>query len=245
MNTAEKFLRAQFKALGTARVPQTISVDGKSFGFREEIKHSFAVAVAVYESPGETVVVKFHRQTPFFCMPLGWIGKLMAAYENAVLKYCEQVPGVPEQRKTELETAVAHDYIAGRSLRPDDSVDNVFFERMLRFLDQIHERGIAYVDLEKPENILKGEDGYPYFIDFQVAFYWPEHVPLGNSSLIKFIRRCLQRCDTYHAYKHMRRMRPDMLSESQYSFAMRKPWPVKIANAFLAPWQLLRKITKR
>ncbi len=245
MVSENNFLKAQFRALGYEEPPASVMVEGGKFWLREQIKHSFAVAVAVYESGDEKVVVKLHRRTCFFGIPLKWLGELMAGHENAVLKHCSGVAGVPRQRNTALKTAVAHDYIAGHSLRSYETVDDVFFRRLMHILDQIHERGVAYVDLEKPENILKGDDGDPYFIDFQVAFYWPDRLPPGDCSLIRGIRDCLQECDRYHAYKHLRRMRPDLLSERQYDNTMRKPWPVKMANALLTPWRLLRKVTHR
>ncbi len=243
MRPGSKYLHAQFKALGCDTLPSTVTVEDRPFRFVKTFKHSFAVAVALYEANGEKVVVKLHRQKPFFGIPLKWAGELMASYENAVLKKCHGVDGVPDQLNTFLKTAVAHDYIPGHSLRAFEPVEDVFFERLFNTLNQIHKRGIAYVDLEKPENILKGDDGYPYFIDFQVAFYWPSNLPPGNCSLIRAARKWLQRCDYYHACKHLRRMRPGLLNERQRSCYIRKPWPVKLANAILKPWQILRKLT--
>jgi len=237
----KKILYSQNKALGHDDFPDSINIEGQEYQLEKGLKHSFAVAVAIYERNGEKMIVKIHRRKPFFGIPLKWLGEIMARYENAALKYCCGIYGVPKHRVSDRETAVVHDYIPGHSLTLNEHVEYIFFDRMFEILDQIHERGIAYVDMEKSANILKGNDSYPYFIDFQLAFYWPDHMPLGNSSLIRLIREWLQRCDRYHAYKLLRRMRPDLLSAQQYRFSFRKPWPVQLANSLLTPWRILRK----
>lgn len=245
MDPDKKYLDAQFMALGCGGLPETVMVDGRAFRFECVFKHSFAIAVALYETDGEKVVIKIHRQKRFFGLPLRWLGGLMAGYEDAVLLRCCGVDGVPRRRRIDLKTAVAHDYIPGRSLRPSEPVDDVFFVRLFNTLDQIHERGVAYVDLEKPANILKGEDGYPYLIDFQVAFYWPDNLPPGNCELTKLIREWFQRCDRYHAckHKHLRRMCQGAPAGRGNNAPLRKPWQVRAANALLAPWRMMRKLT--
>jgi hypothetical protein len=68
----------------------------------------------------------------------------------------------------------------------------------------MHVRGIAYVDLHKRENIIVGDDGRPYLVDFQISF---------DATILRhrwmpglhaaFDQLCLG--DMYHLEKHVRR----------------------------------------
>ena len=130
--------------------------------------------------------------------------------------------------------AVARDFVPGEPLTRDAEVNDEFFPRFFRMLRQIHRRGIAYVDLEKSENILHGKDGRPYLIDFQTAFYVPDRL-LGGTAPFQLIRRRLQDADLYHARKHMRRVRPDMLTPEERARTRRKPRLVRAANYLYSP----------
>ncbi len=245
MTKKRKFFMSQLKALGCAELPEQVFVGKELFELRKIYKHSFAVAVGLYEKNEDRVIVKLHRQKHFFGIPLKWIGEFMARYESAVLKHCSGIKGVPQYRESALTTAVAHDYIPGDSLSSENNVNLRFFENLFHLLDRIHERGVAYVDMEKAENILKGTDELPYFFDFQLAFFWPDDMPLGQCTGVRLLRKWLQDCDRYHAYKHLRRMRPDLLSNEEYRFSLKKPWLVIVANAVFKPMQIARKALQK
>ncbi len=48
-----------------------------------------------------------------------------------------------------------------------------FFDHVEEMLNVLHARRIIYVDLHKQENVLVGDDGLPYLIDFQVSVQLP------------------------------------------------------------------------
>jgi serine/threonine protein kinase len=119
-------------------------------------------------------------------------------------------------------------------------VGDRFFPEFLQLIRDIHSRGMAYVDLEKPENILVGSDGRPYLIDFQIAFYVPPKL-LGETTLMRFLRKLLQRADMYHVMKHYRRVRPDQLTAEQMAYGRRRPLPVRMGNVLIAPWKKIAR----
>jgi len=231
---------ARFRALGKRDLPQDITLEGVQFHLEKVFKHTFATAVGLYRRGEDLVVCKFHRQAPFFGFPLQWQGRMWASYEVAMLRELADLPGVPRLRGMPEPGAVARDYIRGIPLERHMRVGDDFFPQLLHLLRRIHERGIAYVDLEKPENILVGEDGRPYLIDFQVGFYMPERY-FGRTSLGRCLRSLLQRSDLYHAMKHFRRMRPDLLTAQERALGKMRPGTVRVANALVAPFRLLRK----
>ena len=229
-----QLLSSQFKALGSSPLPVEVELDGTTYRLQLTFKHGFMAAVALYRNGADRVVCKFHRRTSFFGLPLAWLGRRMADYESAVLGRLHDIDGVPRLRGRPDRWTVARDFVPGEPLKRDTEVNDRFFPRFFRTLRQIHGRGIAYVDLEKSWNILRGEDGRPYLIDFQTAFYVPERL-LGGTAPFNLIRRLLQRADRYHAGKHMRRVRPEALTPEECARTRKKPLLVRVANRIWAP----------
>jgi predicted Ser/Thr protein kinase len=167
----------------------------------------------------------------------------MARYEAAVLGHCQDLQGVPRLVPVDRPGVLAHEFVPGEPLHRNSRVDDEFFPRLFRLLGQIHKRGVAYVDLEKCENILVGEEGAPWLIDFQVAFYVPPRLG-GETTLVRKVRGWLQRADIYHARKHLRRVRPDLLDAEAERRSRIKPWPVRLGNSLVAPYKKLRRYLK-
>ena len=96
-----------------------------------------------------------------------------------------------------LDNAVAHVYVPGHPLDRCDRVPDDFFPRLGRLLAAMHRRNMAYVDLHKRENILVGDDGQPYLIDFQISMVlwrrWP-----AETEVVRGLLTLLQRSDEYH-----------------------------------------------
>lgn len=230
---------SQLKALGRTRLPESVVVEGVRYGLEKCYQHKFATAVGLYRRGEHRVVCKFHRQASFVGIPLDWLGSLMAAYEHENLRRCQGLKGVPRIRETRCAGVVAHDFVPGRSLAHHRRVSDTFFRQLFVLLDEIHDLDIAYVDLEKKDNVLVGDDGQPYLIDFQIALRVPALL-LRFLPPVRWILHRLQRSDHYHVMKHFRRMRPDLLTPSQIERSKRKPWLVRLGNALVKPWRKFR-----
>jgi serine/threonine protein kinase len=136
-------------------------------------------------------------------------------------------------------TAFVHAYVEGRPLSRNRPVPDGFFAQLFALLDQLHRRDIAYVDTNKPENILLGDDGRPHLIDFQIS--WDLHMrwlPLN-----RWILHRLQQEDLYHIRKHHRRLRPDELSAEEAARAEQvSPW-IKLHRVVTRPFKRIRRRT--
>jgi len=233
-------INSQFRALGAYDLPPNVEMDGTTYRLEKKFKHSFMAAVGKYAGGGDQIVCKWHRRAGFFGLPLGWLGRLSAAYESFVLQQVDDLQGVPRFRGCPDPWCVAHDFVPGKPLHRNSQVNDEFFPRFLNLLRGIHDRGIAYVDLEKARNILRGDDGNPYLIDFQTAFYVPAKF-FGETTLFRFVRGRLQRADMYHAMKHYRRVRPDRLTAEEIAQTRQKPVSVRLGNALVAPYKKVRR----
>lgn len=224
---------------GGAMLPESIEVCGLTYRRETTFKQNWISAVGLYRADESRVVLKLYGTGPAG-VALGFAGRLMAAYEAAVLRQVQDIRGIPRLLGRYGRRGLVREFVPGRPLTRDSEVDERFFPRLFRMLRRLHRRGVAYVDLEKAENILLGQDGRPYLIDFQIAFRVPDRL-LGQACFVRWLRRQLQLADLYHARKHFRRIESDRLTEKQIQYLRRKPWFVRLSNAVHSPFKQLRR----
>ena len=223
-----------FRALGKQSPPTEITIRGKIFQHERTIKHDSWAATALYQNDEQRVVCKFNRIQPIFLLPMRWLGRRLARRESAMYKRLADLPNIStgyDQVYVNGEllcNAAAHDYIDGHPLRWHDQVNDDFFEQLREMLLEIHRRGIAYVDLNKCENIIVNENGDPCLIDFQISVKLPRVWPFS------FVLRVLQESDLYHLSKHARRYRPELYPPESCDPPSWIRMHRKIANPFRA-----------
>jgi hypothetical protein len=137
-------------------------------------------------------------------------------------------------------TAIVHAFIEGQALERDSRVPDDFFDRLRSAIESLHARGMAYVDLEKRQNVLLGDDGRPYLIDFQISWYVPRRWG-GETPPLRWLRRRFQEGDRYHLLKLQRRVRRDQLTDAQVRASYRKPFYVRVHRIATAPLLKIRR----
>lgn len=232
---------AFLKALGRRRPPQTLVVAGAEYQLARVFKHDFFAVTSMYEGENGRVVLKLNRQAALGgAIPLRWIGRILARREAALFERVRGVEGVPRFLGRWGDTGVLHEYVAGHAMHKGECVPDDFHARLRGVVDELHRRDVAYVDLEKCENVIVGDDGRPYLVDFQIAWYWPRRWG-GELFPFRALRRRLQAGDRYHLVKLQRRTRPDQLTPAQREDSYRRPWPVRFYNRLTRPITLLRR----
>jgi hypothetical protein len=222
-------------ALGRRSLPRQIELRGEPFTLKRVFKNDFFAVTALYERAGEKVVLKVHRQAWFLLIPLRWVGRVLAARECTAFQRLRDVDGVPRLIERWGPTGVVREYIEGKPLTRKTAVDDDFFPRLDSLLDEMHNRDMAYVDLEKCENVLVGEDGRPYLFDFQICWYVPRRWGGGLWPMRKLMA-WFQNADRYHLTKLHRRVRPDQLTPEAIRASYRKPWYVHWHRFFTWPF---------
>jgi len=233
-------LKKTLRALGCDGLPAVIELGGRALRLERTFKHDAISAVGLYGHGEERAVMRCYRTAPLFGLPMGWLGNLMARYEAAALGAAQGIRGVPGLLGHWGRTGLVRQYVPGRPLTRDLHLGGAFFRELFHLLRRLHRRGLAYVDLEKPENILLGDDGLPYLIDFQIAFHVPDRF-LGGTPALRWLRRQLQRADIYHARKHVSRLMEEELGPRRLARLRRRPRLVKVGNALHAPFKQLRR----
>lgn len=231
-----------FRALGKNDPPEFVQIQGKTFRQVEIFKHDSWAATGVYQHEEEQVVCKFNRQQRIGLLPMKWLGRILARRETILLKRLGELPNVPDWSGEVsldgqlLKNVVAHVFIPGHPLQYQEHVSDSFFQELSSTLQQVHDRGIAYVDLHKRENVLVSEEGHPFLIDFQIGFWKPKSIIAAASS--NWFLKMLQRSDRYHLAKHVKNCRPDQSSEDIQKL---RPWFIRLHRFLTIPLRTMRR----
>ena len=205
-------------------MPEHVTCAGGRYDHVETFKHDFFAATGLYNGPEGLAVLKLGRTTPLGLLPMGWIGRFLTRRELRLYSLAHDLTGVPRLIGAVGRGGLLHAYVPGHPLGRRETVSDTFFAELADLLGSLHDRHIAYVDLNKRQNVLMGDDGKPYLIDFQISLYLP---PEGWRRLapVRWFLRRFQNADRYHYLKHKRRLRPDLLTaEEQARVGRLSPW---------------------
>lgn len=145
-----------------------------------------------------------------------WLwGRWLLARELRALQRLERIPGIPTRAFRLDRDAIGYRYTAGDTLRDlrnrHDIIDGRFFQHLEVTIDQMHDRGVAHLDLGNLRNILVTRDSRrPHVIDFGSCVFL-EHVPA-------VLARRLCRIDRSRLYKAWSQLSPDTLGTERAEY---------------------------
>ena len=231
-------------ALPGAELPAAVECAGQRYELARTFKHDFFAATGLYRGPDRLAVLKVNRVTAFFGVPMKWAGRLLGHREIRHYQLAQDLLGVPALIGAHGETGFLHEYVPGHPLGRREEVSDTFFDELLALVGTLHQRHLAYVDLNKRQNILVGEDGKPYLIDFQIALHLP---PVGWRRLppVRWLLARFQAGDYYHCLKHKRRLRPDLLAADEERVLARLSIWIRLHRWIARPLTHLRRRTLR
>lgn len=229
------------RALGKKNLPETIDIDGIAWRLVRTHKHDFWAVTGFYENDrGERAVLKMGRTEPFAGVPFEWAGRYLCRREIRFYTRLSDLPNVPPIIARVGSTGFLHAFAPGAPLSKERPIPDGFFDRLRDLMLELHRREIAYVDANKPENILLGEDGLPHLIDFQIS--WDLH-ELGDNFINRWLLKRFQRADIYHVLKQKRRLRPDELCDAEREAVARRSSFVRIHRVITKPYFKFRRST--
>jgi len=82
------------------------------------------------------------------------------------------IKGVPTLYRTINGLALVLEAIPGKNIESKETVAKLsdgFFEELRVLVENIHKRGLAHCDLKRAPNILLGDDGRPYIVDWAAS----------------------------------------------------------------------------
>jgi len=225
-------------ALGGREMPEQVDLNGRSWLKVKTFKQDFFAATGLYEdaSSKEKAVLKLFRDHSYYGIPYQWLSIFEAKHEEKVYLKLQDTGHVPKWIGRYGKTGIMHEYIPGKDLDFNTKIEDDFFPKLEKLLSVMHERGMAYLDTNKPDNILIGDDGNCYLIDFQITWHQPPF-PLN---ILTYPLFCIFKdSDFYHILKHKRKFYPHKISkEDLYN---RKPWYIKIHREIANPIRSIRR----
>jgi hypothetical protein len=235
-------------ALGHECMPAQVTTDGNTWRHRHTFKHDFFAATGLYEHvPAQAggppdvpplAVMKIQRTYPFFGLPMRWLGARVARHEIAIFQTLQGVPGIPRFLGAVGPTGFLHEFIPGKDLRSPPALTAEFFAQFQNLLTDMHARHVAYVDCNKRENILRGDDGRPWLIDFQISYL----VPGGRGGfLARWMFRRFVRADWYHFYKHKTHLIREACTPDDFIKARRRGLLHRLHRFLARPLIVLRR----
>jgi hypothetical protein len=221
---------------------EAFELNGRTYRLEKTLKQDFFAATGRYRGPdGEAVCLKHYHTEPFFGWPLDWAGRLMADREVRHYRLLQDLDGVPRLLGRVGRSAFVHAWVEGHDLLGQkDRLADDFFDRLEALVRALHARGMAYVDMNKPDNVLVGTDGRPVLIDFQIS--WAPQRSWGPVDRLK--RRLLamfQEADLYHVRKLKRLYRPDLMTAEEHAASKARPWFLDLHRLVGAPLRDLRR----
>lgn len=126
--------------------------------------------IFLIQKDGERVVVKDYASKPFFFrFFVGAVSNLREAY---IYRKLQGLRGIPRFFGLVDRYAIAVAYIPGRNASElnQGELTPPFFKKLKEIIDAIHDRGVVLCDLRNIKNVIVGDDGEPYLIDFSTAF---------------------------------------------------------------------------
>ncbi|KPK48635.1 MAG: hypothetical protein AMK72_06450 [Planctomycetes bacterium SM23_25] len=220
----------------------SFDLGGRTYRLEKTLKQDFFAATGRYVSDdGRRVCLKHYHEEPFLGWPLQWAGRLMADREVRHYRLLQDTGGVPRLVGRVGKSAFVHEWVEGHDLLdraappPDD-----FFDRLEGLVESLHARGMAYVDMNKPDNVLVADDGRPVLIDFQISWA-PRPSPWPLGAVKRRLLAMLQEADRFHVGKLKRLYRGDLMTPEQRAASKRPPWFLRIHRVFGAPLRDLRR----
>ena len=248
MASMRRSLGYHLYACGRAGMPRQLQINGTTYYRKRVFKHDFFAATGMYECNGSPasegfpyrIVLKLGRQQNIFGLPMRWLGRATTERELANLRRVSGIAGVPKLIARCGNAGFAYEYIEGRSLDDCSDIPEGFFDRLRELLDQVHRRNVVYLDLNKRGNILVGDDGRPYLIDFQISMHISDDA-VAALKLMGRVLKALQNCDIYHLFKHKRKLRPEELTPEEKELSYCVSRHIRLHRKLTRPLTNLRR----
>ena len=115
-------------------------------------------------------MVKDYRSNGFLFR--NFVGRFLVWREVKALRRLRGVEGVPEVYGAPYGLSVVMEAIAGRpveGLEHGKALPLSFFDKLMGLIHSFHARGVAHCDLKRAPNILLGDDGNPYVVDWSAS----------------------------------------------------------------------------
>lgn len=150
---------------------------------------------AGFLSPSVDIIRKngtaYHLKDFSECSGRSVFARYLARREYGILKKLQGLKGVPGGVQLINGTRLIRDFIEGGHLKEENAGDlpDTFYRKLERLVQDMHDKDIAHLDLRHLKNVVVGEQGQPFIVDFETA------VDLTSVSLFPSLQNLLKWVD--------------------------------------------------
>lgn len=144
--------------------------------------------VHLYEQGGRRLILKVAPGGGL----RGWLRRWMLRREYGVYRRLAGFAGAPRCHGLLNDRYLVLDYIDATPLRSAPVVDpRMYFDTLLLYIKELHDRGVAHADLKRRDNLLVIDGRLPCLIDFGAAIVRKP----GFAPINRYLYRLAQRFD--------------------------------------------------
>ena len=121
----------------------------------------------IVEENGVQAVVKDYSTNGFLFRNTA--GRFLVWRESKAYRKLKNLQGIPTLYRVIDGLALVIEQIPGKTLKKaktEMETSDRYFDALKHLVDNLHKRGIAHCDLKMSPNILVGQDGLPYIVDW-------------------------------------------------------------------------------
>ncbi|MBF0488852.1 MAG: hypothetical protein HQK98_11905 [Nitrospirae bacterium] len=226
------------------KYPSQVEINGDVFRYEKILKEDFFSVNVLYKNDGDGVryVLKLSDFRFIFGLLLRPLAVFFSRREYGIYKKVDGIEGIPPLGPRFGMRGYFHLFAEGTTLHEFKGVlSETFFDSLWAIIEQLHQRRIFYLDLNKLGNIIVGEDMRPYLIDFQVSIYF-RPLPGIFGRISDRIFDSLIREDIYHIYKHKKRFQPQLMTADELSLARRTGFNSWYNRIWGAPYRKIKRL---
>ncbi|MEO5360665.1 MAG: hypothetical protein H7843_09470 [Nitrospirota bacterium] len=225
------------------KYPSQVEINGSAFLYEKVLKEDFFSVNVLYKNDsGLRYVLKLSDFRFIFGALLRPLAVFFSHREYSIYKRIDGIEGIPPLGPRFGMRGYFHQFAEGTTLHeyraelPED-----FFSGLRAIIEQLHQRRIFYLDLNKLGNIIVGDDMRPYLIDFQVSIYF-RALPGFLGRISGRIFDNLIREDIYHIYKHKKRFQPQLMTDEELALSVRTGFNNWYNRLWGAPYRKVKRL---
>lgn len=192
----------------------------------------------VVEIDGRKMAVKdFRRSDPLFRLI---VGPILIRREFGAMRNLLGLPNVPQVICRLDRYALVMEHVSGTSLErlKSGQLTAEFYAKLQTAVDAMHERGVAHCDLRSRGNVMVGDDGEPYLVDFSACVFRGR----GINPLFRWLFSQFAKADCNAVLRIKQRLSPELLTDDDRA-ALARPLPFE--RPAIVFGKTVRNITRR
>ena len=190
------------------------------------------------ELGGRKIVAKDFKRSDFLFRII--VSPILVRREFGAMRNLTGVKSVPRLLGRIDRYALAMEHIPGTSLEhiKPGVLDNKFYADLRKAVDEMHASGIAHCDLRSRGNVMIGDDGQPYLVDFAACVFRGR----GINPFFRWLFRQFVIADDNAVLLIKRRLSPELLTDQEKA-ELHTPLPFERPAKLIG--ETVRNLTRR